>query len=434
MKSSSFDSTCTTMYTPSDPTITTGVIRNEVTINHDFTDESTIWPGLNQQYINDYAVNWDGYIETTKSSYEFNLTTYGGGALYIDGKLIISNYGCGEININTGTADLGAGKHPIRVVYTKYRGGSGIKLSINSPSNIDINNILYYTQSELDYEYHGNTYYIGKEFSNSPVYDLEEGDSINTANSVPVLPDGVNIGQNNGVITGTATNNCVTKKRLEYTITITTSKGKTLSAVIYMTFESSLAPEGIYFIDAIKGTIADLTTLNLGDYYKFLLSTEIGFASKFVINNIPYGWEYNNDNKMLSGVTSAYFKRKDISISAYDTEENSNTEIILFDVNNICDDSNRYTIKLSSSNTEFILNLEIKLDDEIKYTGNKLLLPVYSSFCYKEGVHKMTINNDVSFTGSFNIDFYVDGNLVDTVTVVENVYEYTVTASIINIF
>ena len=69
-------------------------------------------------YTDRFAVCWDGYVRVPRDgTYKFFLTSDDGSKLWVHDKMVIDNGGKHAMDEDSGTIDLKAGYHPIRVVY-----------------------------------------------------------------------------------------------------------------------------------------------------------------------------------------------------------------------------------------------------------------------------------------------------------------------------
>jgi hypothetical protein len=102
--------------------------RTDKTIN--FRSTGPTFPGT--KLDNHFAIRWTGKIKIPKdSNYMFFLESDDGSRLVIDGKTVVDNGGLHEMQTETGSADLKAGEHDIRVDYfeNENSGEAGCVLS-----------------------------------------------------------------------------------------------------------------------------------------------------------------------------------------------------------------------------------------------------------------------------------------------------------------
>lgn len=81
-------------------------------------------------YTDRFAVCWDGFIRVPKDgTYKFYLTSDDGSKLWVHDKLVIDNAGKHAMDEDSGSVDLKAGYHPIRVVYFENDEVEGCRLA-----------------------------------------------------------------------------------------------------------------------------------------------------------------------------------------------------------------------------------------------------------------------------------------------------------------
>src|SRR5438128_2744087 len=102
--------------------------RIDKTIN--FRSTGPTFPGTKLE--NHFAIRWTGKIKIPRdSNYMFFLESDDGSRLIIDGKTVVDNGGLHEMQTETGSADLKAGEHDIRIDYfeNENSGEAGCVLS-----------------------------------------------------------------------------------------------------------------------------------------------------------------------------------------------------------------------------------------------------------------------------------------------------------------
>jgi hypothetical protein len=81
-------------------------------------------------YNDRFAVCWDGFIRVAKDGvYKFYLTSDDGSKLWVHDKLVIDNGGRHAMDEDSGSIELKAGYHPIRVVYFENDEVEGCRLA-----------------------------------------------------------------------------------------------------------------------------------------------------------------------------------------------------------------------------------------------------------------------------------------------------------------
>ena len=76
-----------------------------------------------------FMVRWSGAITIKKAgAYLFSTNSSDGSRLYLDGKLVVDNWGPHPMKKVTGTVSLRAGAHPIKIIFQEGAGGAGGEL------------------------------------------------------------------------------------------------------------------------------------------------------------------------------------------------------------------------------------------------------------------------------------------------------------------
>ncbi|GAB3320110.1 hypothetical protein GCM10027299_13430 [Larkinella ripae] len=100
----------------------------------DFDWKTAIPSGTALSSSSNFSIRWEGYVQPNFSeNYTFYLDSYDGARLWIDGKLMIDNWGNNKYNTYNRAVSLEAGKrYTIRLEYTNANTNSGISLSWSS--------------------------------------------------------------------------------------------------------------------------------------------------------------------------------------------------------------------------------------------------------------------------------------------------------------
>lgn len=417
MKSSDFSTSCSIPYTKSHFTVTTDIIRRENTIAYE-SDSFVIWNGLNENFANDYIVNWDGYFRAERGGdYVFNLTSYGGAWLYIDGELNIATTGCGEWHKITKLVSLSTKYYSIKVVYTKYRGPSGIYLTVQLPSTsefVDPSPYLYtpYT-SDLEYTYQTATYYVGKNIiDNDPIFP-DTSYVISSTSIVPSIPPGLHFGGVTGKITGAPTSDSLINTKTRYTITINLTNGMTITTIIYITIKLVLSPEGFYLVDLNTGLPIDTNNVVLGEYYYLSIRSSTGNAIGYEVNNLPYNWNYNSNSGEIRAILSSTLSETPLTIVGIASDHTRKTENIYLTTTQTCPSGqSRVVISvtgLSRMNSIYVYlyntnNIEVFY--QYRYSSSGFDLPIYfSSICLPVARYVLRVRgSDKYITMNFNVN------------------------------
>ena len=98
--------------------------------NLNFRSTEITFPGTKLQ--SHFAIRWTGKIKIPKDGkYTFFLESDDGSRLFIDGKQVVDNGGLHEMQVDSGSVELKAGDHEIKVDYYENEndGGAGCVLS-----------------------------------------------------------------------------------------------------------------------------------------------------------------------------------------------------------------------------------------------------------------------------------------------------------------
>lgn len=119
-------------YYPREDFTGTPVTRIDSKVEFDWGDGSPIPTFASDRF----SVVWTGQVQPTKSeTYTFYTTSDDGIVLWVNGRLLISNFSQHAATENSGTIELLAGlKYNIIVKYYEYKGNACAKLSWSSPS------------------------------------------------------------------------------------------------------------------------------------------------------------------------------------------------------------------------------------------------------------------------------------------------------------
>ena len=81
-----------------------------------------------------FGLVFEGFLDVPETGvYRFWLATDDGGRLYVDGSIVIDHDGIHGDSAVSGTAALGKGLHPVRLIYFQRKGGLGLKLEWEGP-------------------------------------------------------------------------------------------------------------------------------------------------------------------------------------------------------------------------------------------------------------------------------------------------------------
>lgn len=81
-------------------------------------------------YTDNFAAVWHGYIRVPKDgSYKFYLTSDDGSKLWVHDKVVVDNSGAHPMDEDSGSVELKAGYHPIKVMYFENKEVEGIRLA-----------------------------------------------------------------------------------------------------------------------------------------------------------------------------------------------------------------------------------------------------------------------------------------------------------------
>lgn len=81
-------------------------------------------------YTDNFAVCWHGYVRVPKDgTYKFFLTSDDGSKLWVHDKVVIDNSGAHAMDEDSGSVELKAGYHPIKVVYFENKEVEGVRLA-----------------------------------------------------------------------------------------------------------------------------------------------------------------------------------------------------------------------------------------------------------------------------------------------------------------
>lgn len=83
-------------------------------------------------FLDDFAVRYQGKITVPGGLSTFYLTSDGGSRLLVDGKLVVENT-AGDFNEASGTTSLSAGEHCIMVEYFEHQGSAGLRVEYAPP-------------------------------------------------------------------------------------------------------------------------------------------------------------------------------------------------------------------------------------------------------------------------------------------------------------
>lgn len=344
MKSSSFDTNCSTIYTQSSNDISTQIARVENYINHPYTGNVEIWDGLNNDFAAQYIINWDGYLKVdTPGNYFISMSSSDSSWLYIDDNIVLDNPGCHNYTEKTRLITFNTFIYAIKIVFVKNFGGAGFELNWKSINDNNYTNIfpnLYYVPiSSFIYKYVIGTYIIGITIPNNiPIFEINKIPLNFQIN--PSLPSGLNIDYLTGIISGTPIKDSNTNVKTIYTITAFFSDDINLSTTITITIIENIKPAGIYLIDNETGE--RLTAINkiLGLYMNVICQTEVGLALSFNISIVPKGLYFNTESGRLYGILSEII---DIPITfyAFSRDGISSSQIIPFKISNNCTGNNK---------------------------------------------------------------------------------------------
>ncbi|HYE98973.1 MAG TPA: PA14 domain-containing protein [Planctomycetota bacterium] len=81
-------------------------------------------------YTDNFAVCWHGWVRVPKDgTYKFFLSSDDGSKLWVHDKVVIDNSGAHAMDEDSGSVELKAGYHPIKVVYFENKEVEGVRLA-----------------------------------------------------------------------------------------------------------------------------------------------------------------------------------------------------------------------------------------------------------------------------------------------------------------
>lgn len=297
LKSDNFVTSLINPILTTDKDVRVEIIKLENGVYHPYIDKPSIWDGLTPNFVNQYGVNWIGYLLiNTADEYKFNMTSFHASWLYIDNKEIINNYGINyKMTSKYGTVTLTEGYHSILIVYTKNIGGSGILITFRSNTKEDdsqykeLNKYLYFVpRSDFEYTVSYGVYFINEIIStNVPiVYNNKE---ISDCTADPELPDGLQF-ENDCRITGTP---LVTQEYKKYTITgkLNDEQSTMVSCTLVIRISESVTPQNLHLKDFKNNIIVENDFyVNYGRESRYLLEVDSGIVNYYEIKPVIEGF------------------------------------------------------------------------------------------------------------------------------------------------
>lgn len=430
----SFDVKCKLPYTPSNSSTVTEIIRKEIVINRPFEDNnSSIWEGLSDDFMNDYVVNWDGYINIRiKTKYIFRVKANGAFWFYLDNIRILFSTGCtDEYVLETSFAmALEQRYYSIKIIYLKHEGINAFEFLMKKEGESEFYDPYYdffhVYNGILEYTYLSATYYTTRKIIPNDIeyIDTSKKRTIKEITFYPSLPSGLSFVKTNGRIWGTPSDSfAYLDERILYNINITFNEEPdvTYTTSITITIKKNIKPQGIYLVDLLTGEEFNQSSyVSLGEVYKFILKTKIGTVLYYEVSDLSFPYYYNTTTNQLTVLIDSY--NKSFEVNGYGTDGSVVTSNIVLNVNNTCSENGyrRYTM--------FVESFEDK-DTQTYITGlnirfNFTLVPMYfvaefeidrdytpylfTSQCIPGGFYVIEF---YAFPDTdLNLHFYVDGS------------------------
>lgn len=417
LKVDNFDDECKLPYFFNDNDVYIEIIRREKSVNYEYNKDVNVWKGLSENFANNYAVNWNGYIKIDKQGiYHFKLSGFGAMWFYINDHLLYNSPGCNKWSENIFSKSLTVGYNEIKIIYLKSRGGSGIKLLWKTPDNeeySDLDNFLFTPfTGDLEYIYPLSVYYIGKEIIENEIVTPDPSYIIKSAEIEPELPSGLYFNTTTGKISGTPIC-CLMIDKEKYSITINLEDDIILKSTITLEIVENIFPEGFYLSDIKSGERIDNNNITLGEIYYLEIKCVTGNPIKFVINDLPYGWKYDELLGRIIAVMNNSFDT--LSVTAISFDDLRYTELIHFSFFQTCPTGMNRFIPLIQTYSKEAVYSEISI-----YEDNYLIYHYKSSFYYsyiygeskcinqQKGVLKARSNIE----NEYIIIFFIDGSII----------------------
>ena len=114
-------------HTQVDPMIWFGTFEDDKDYRVNGTTAAKTFP---QGYTDRFAAMWHGYVRVPKDgSYKFYLTSDDGSKLWVHDKVVVDNSGAHPMDEDSGSVELKAGYHPIKVAYFENKEVEGVRLA-----------------------------------------------------------------------------------------------------------------------------------------------------------------------------------------------------------------------------------------------------------------------------------------------------------------
>lgn len=221
--------------------------------DYSYSSQNKPWPGLTNEFVNNYGVHWDGYLNFNETgSYKI-----GGKAgqyfwLFLEDDLVISSSSCDSYSTASFTYNVNnVGYKKIDIYYQHTSNGKFIELQWTTPSNSYFdyipNDYYYYLPHTLFfYPIKLLTAYINQPINTiSPIlYDIETPISYSIE---PPMNNGLYFDRLSGNISGTPTFN-TGGERVRYTITIITATNTTIYTYFYIRITNYMAPYNLQLV------------------------------------------------------------------------------------------------------------------------------------------------------------------------------------------
>lgn len=433
-----FDNKCKVPYTPSNSTTITEIIRREIDINRPFNIENntSIWSGLSDDFLDDYAVNWDGYIDIKeKDKYFFKVIANGAVWIYLDNTRVLFSTGCNGLISETSNALLLDKRfYSIRIIYHKHEGLGSFELLIRKEGEITyINPNKYYFHVNIgiiEYVYLSSTYYTEREIIQNELIFIDDNiKTIKEITFIPSLPIGLSCDKNTGKIYGTPSKDIILiNKRILYTVNIIFEEDPdtVITTSITITIIKNIKPQSIYLVDVLTGDEyyeSNNNNVSLGEVYNFIIKTKIGVILYYEIIDLSFPFYYNASKNQLTLLMNndSNDYNKSFIINGYGTDGSILSTNINFNLINTCNNNGtrRYTIFVESYDEyqqTYISGLNIRFNFTLipfafvaQFELDKSYTPfLFTSQCIPGGFYVIEFYAFPDM--NLNLHFYIDGS------------------------
>lgn len=393
-------------------------IRIDDSITHEYNPNDTAWSGLNSNFVLNYEVDWECYLNIKDNISEIQLSAINEAELYIDDMSIplLSISSLNGYSTKTMKLDLVKNVYYFKLKYKHTKGGNGIEVKALIDDNlVDISKYLVYIPNgEFEYIYNTATYNVNDYIQvNSPIV---YNDEIILANysCESNLPNGLSI-DNDGKISGKVT---TPQDMKEYIIKAETNDGRNLTTSVFIKVIPDSTPSGFHFVDSKTGLEIDPLVFYLGFEYDLIIAPVTGIVLNIEFVQYPMGFEVDSDNHLIVNPTDPILLSP-IIIKAQLVDTSFITFTYYVNVTSYCPDNQKYH-KISSLNQWILPSGSIELTDkngttvfESDYISNDGA--VVTIGCLIPDDYILTINFDSENYVGYNWNLYVDGKLLLTV-------------------